>query len=154
VLALTSIGTLFAFVLVCAGVIVLQKSKVRPESKFRVPHVSGKYIIPLMLIIAIALILKYDPEHFKNCFTRAGFPMGIFWLIAIIIAVLTFVKDFSLIPVLGFTSCFYLMAQESHTNWERFLVWLVIGLCIYFTYGYKNSRLNKETNAAGISRNQ
>src|SRR5438128_4282245 len=43
VLALTSIGTLFAFVLVCAGVIVLQKSKDRPDSKFRVPHVSGKF---------------------------------------------------------------------------------------------------------------
>jgi hypothetical protein len=37
------------------------------------------------------------------------------------------------------------MAQESHTNWYRFLIWLVIGLCIYFTYGYKNSRLAAKT---------
>jgi APA family basic amino acid/polyamine antiporter len=58
--------------------------------------------------------------------------------------VLTYIKNFSLIPVLGFTSCFYLMAQESHTNWFRFLIWLAIGLVVYFAYSYKNSKLNKE----------
>ncbi|HVF96139.1 MAG TPA: amino acid permease, partial [Flavisolibacter sp.] len=143
-LALTSIGTLFAFVLVCAGVLVLQKSPTRPDSKFRVPHVSGKFIVPLLFIGAAVLTVTYAPDHFKSSFTtRAGFPMAIFWIIAGIIAVLTFVKNFSLIPVLGFTSCFYLMAQESATNWERFLIWLVIGLVIYFLYGYKNSRLGK-----------
>lgn len=144
-LALTSIGTLFAFVLVCAGVLVLQKQKNRPESKFRVPHVSGKYIVPLMFLLAVALVTIYNPEHFSNVFTKEGFPMAVFWFIATIIAVLAFVKDFSLIPVLGFTSCFYLMAQESHTNWYRFLIWLVIGLVVYFFYGYKHSRLNAET---------
>jgi uncharacterized membrane protein len=71
--------------------------------------------------------------------------MAIFWIIAALIVVLTFVKNYSLIPVLGFTSCFYLMAQESHTNWLRFLIWLVIGLVLYFTYGYKNSRLARES---------
>ena len=71
--------------------------------------------------------------------------MAIFWVVAAIIAILSFVKSFSVIPVLGFTSCFYLMAQESATNWERFLIWLVIGLVIYFLYGYKNSHLGKGT---------
>jgi amino acid transporter len=150
-LALTSIGTLFAFVLVCAGVIVLQKQKNRPESKFRVPHVSGKYIIPFLFIVSVVLIFMYAPEHFKNIFTKEGFPMAIFWIIATFIVVLTFVKDFSLIPVLGFTSCFYLMAQESHTNWTRFLVWLAVGLVVYFTYGYKHSRLARETAIAEAS---
>jgi amino acid transporter len=145
VLALTSIGTLFAFVMVCAGVLVLQRSPNRPESRFKVPHVSGKYIIPAMFIAAVILSIMYSPDHFSNAFTsRAGFPMAVFWVVAAIIAVLSFVKNFSLIPVLGFTSCFYLMAQESATNWERFLIWLVIGLVIYFLYGYKNSRLAKE----------
>jgi hypothetical protein len=110
-----------------------------------VPHVSGKYIIPAMFIAAVILSIMYSPDHFSNAFTsRAGFPMAVFWVVAAIIAVLSFVKSFSLIPVLGFTSCFYLMAQESATNWERFLIWLVIGLVIYFLYGYKNSRLAKE----------
>jgi amino acid transporter len=141
-LALTSIGTLFAFVLVCAGVLVLQKSPNRPESKFRVPHVSGKLIVPFIFIASLVLAIIYSPNHFQASFTtRAGFPMAIFWVIAAVIAALTFIKDFSLIPVLGFTSCFYLMAQESATNWERFIIWLVIGLVIYFTYGYKHSRL-------------
>jgi basic amino acid/polyamine antiporter, APA family len=144
VIALTSIGTLFAFVLVCAGVIVLQKLPNRHESKFKVPHVSGKYIIPLMFIAAVALVVSLAPSHFSNIISKEGFPMAIFWFVAAIVAVLSFVKDFSLIPVLGFTSCFYLMAQESHTNWLRFLVWLVIGLVVYFTYGYRNSHLNKD----------
>jgi hypothetical protein len=91
----------------------------------------------------------YAPDHFKACFsTREGFPMAIFWVIAAVVSLLSYLKSFSLIPVLGFTSCFYLMAQESATNWERFLIWLVIGLVIYFTYGYKNSRLGKSTAAS------
>src|SRR6478672_10318976 len=143
VLALTSIGTLFAFVLVCAGVLVLDKQPNKPVSKFKVPYVNGKYVVPLLFVIAIALIAMYAPAHFKNIFSKEGFPMAIFWLVATIVAVLSFVKEFSLIPVLGLISCFYLMAQESHTNWYRFVIWLIIGLVIYFTYGYKNSRLAK-----------
>lgn len=143
VIALTSIGTLFAFVLVCGGVLVLQKSKNRPESKFKVPHLSGKYIIPAIYILALSATLIYAPQHFKNLFASSGegFPMIIFWLVATVVAIFSFTRDYSLIPVLGLISCFYLMAQESHTNWLRFLIWLVIGLVIYFTYGYKNSRL-------------
>jgi amino acid transporter len=147
-LALTSIGTLFAFVLVCAGVLVLQKQKDRPESKFRVPHVNGKYIIPLLYIATVTIIAIYSPEHFSGLFTKEGFPMAIFWLAITITAILSFVNSFSLIPVLGFSSCFYLMSQESHTNWTRFLAWLAIGLVIYFLYGYRHSRLAK-AHAAG-----
>jgi len=45
-------------------------------------------------------------------------------------------------------SCFYLMAQETHRVWMRFLVWLVIGLVIYFLYSYTHSKLAKQqTNA-------
>jgi amino acid transporter len=144
VIALTSIGTLFAFVLVCAGVLVLQKQPKRHESKFRVPHVSGKYIVPAMYIAALIIVIKVDPSYFSSILKAEGVPMIIFWVIAGIVAALSFVNNFSLIPVLGFTSCFYLMAQESHTNWLRFVIWLVIGLVVYFTYGYKHSHLNQE----------
>lgn len=143
VLALTSIGTLFAFVLVCAGVLVLDRQPNKPESKFKVPYANGKFIVPAMFIIAVTIIAIYAPQHFRNIFRKEGFPMALFWIVAIIVAVLSFIKEFSLVPVLGLVSCFYLMAQESHTNWYRFLIWLVIGLVIYFTYGYKNSRLAK-----------
>lgn len=145
VIALTSIGTLFAFVLVCGGVLVLESQPNRPESKFKVPYVNSKFIVPLMFIVSIVLIALYVPEHFRGLLHKEGLPMLIFWIVALIVSVLSFVKSFSLIPVLGLLSCFYLMAQESHTNWYRFLIWLVVGLCIYFTYGFKNSKLSKAT---------
>jgi amino acid transporter len=141
VIALTSIGTLFAFVLVCGGILVLQQRPDRPPSKFRVPAISGKYIIPLLFIFAISATIIFVPEHFSSLLQEEGLPMLVFWLVAIIITILSYTKDFSLIPVLGLLSCFYLMAQESHTNWYRFLIWLAIGLVIYFLYSRRNSRL-------------
>lgn len=232
VIALTSIGTLFAFVLVCGGVLVLQSRPNRPASRFRVPFVGGKYIVPALFLAAIVLIVVLDrsylddkiqaqPEgtlpgrvavvnqspysvdsvavtyqtstnnraqytfrnvlagdtataqvagsdsigqvlveptsiaskefraetpglrYFKSLFRAEGLPMAVFWLVVILITVLSFTRNLSLIPVLGLISCFYLMAQESHTNWYRFLIWLAIGLVIYFTYGYRNSKLVK-----------
>lgn len=141
VLALTSIGTLFAFVLVCGGVLVLQQRKDKPASRFKVPFVNGKYIVPIMFISAVAAIIWLAPGHFKNLFTLQGFPMILFWIVAAIVSVYSFKNSFSLIPVLGLISCFYLMAQESHTNWLRFLIWLAVGLIVYFSYGVRKSKL-------------
>ena len=141
VLSLTSIGTLFAFVLVCGGILVLQKMEDRPQSKFKVPYASGKFIIPVMLIAAVSLIAVYAPEHFTNLFTRDGFPMLLFWIVALVVTAFSFLRSYSLIPVMGLLSCFYLMAQETYIVWIRFLAWLVIGLVIYFLYSYKHSKL-------------
>jgi len=144
VLSLTSIGTLFAFVLVCGGILVLDKMPDRPASKFRVPYVNGKYIIPAMFITALVLILYIMPDYFKSIATWETSPMILFWLVTIIVTCYTFIRNFSLIPVLGLISCFYLMAQETHLVWLRFLGWLVIGLIIYFFYSYKNSKLSPD----------
>src|SRR5205823_13765693 len=57
VIALTSIGTLFAFVLVCGGVLVLQSRPNPPESKFKVPYINSKIIVPFLLLAAIVLIV-------------------------------------------------------------------------------------------------
>ncbi|XRG78905.1 amino acid permease [Rossellomorea sp. GAMAL-10_SWC] len=46
------------------------------------------------------------------------------------------------VPVLAVVFCVYLMLQLSSFTWKGFVVWLVIGLVIYITYGYKNSKLN------------
>ena len=146
VLSLTSIGTLFAFVLVCGGILVLNSMPQRPESKFRVPYLNGKFIIPTMLIVAIVIIALFAPEHYKNIFTLDGLPMLLFWLVAIIVSLFTFLRNFSIIPVLGLISCFYLMAQETYVVWIRFLAWLVIGLLVYFLYSYKNSKLSPKKN--------
>ncbi len=150
VLALTSIGTLFAFVLVCAGILVLQQKTNRPPSRFRVPYIPGQYVFPLMVLVSIVLILVYIPEHFTGLLTLEGVPMLIFWIVAIVVAIMAYVKRFSLIPVLGLISCFYLMAQESYTNWLRFLIWLLAGLVVYFLYGIRNSKLRKRQEAEKI----
>ncbi|HSU49283.1 MAG TPA: amino acid permease [Segetibacter sp.] len=145
VLALTSIGTLFAFVLVCGGVLVLQKQNHTATSKFKVPYVNGKFVIPVLFIISVILVATYSPAHFVNIFSKEGFPMLLFWIVAAIVSIFSFKNSFSLIPVLGLISCFYLMAQESHTNWLRFLIWLAIGLVVYFSYGIRKSKLALNT---------
>jgi amino acid transporter len=149
VIALTSIGTLFAFVLVCGGVLILEKQTNRPESKFKVPYFNGKYLVPAVLLFAMILIYLRVPGYFQGLFKKEGLPMLVFFIVAIVVSVYTFLKNFSLIPVLGLLSCFYLMAQESHTNWYRFIIWLVIGLAIYFTYGRWNSKLAKKEMVVG-----
>ncbi|MCZ8146191.1 amino acid permease [Flavobacterium sp.] len=50
---LCSIGTLFAFVLVCAGVLVLQNRPDVPRGKFKTPYVNAKYIFPVMLFLGL-----------------------------------------------------------------------------------------------------
>ena len=142
VLSLTSIGTLFAFVLVCGGILVLDKMPNRPESKFRVPYLNGKYILPVVFIGAVAVILHFIPSYFQDLLVLESSPMILFWVVTTIVVIYTFLRNFSLIPVLGLVSCFYLMAQETHLVWIRFLAWLIIGLIIYFLYSYKNSKLS------------
>jgi basic amino acid/polyamine antiporter, APA family len=51
---LCSIGTLFAFVLVCAGVLVLQDKDI-PRGSFRTPYINSKYLAPGLLVIGILL---------------------------------------------------------------------------------------------------
>lgn len=59
---LCSIGTLFAFVLVCAGVLVLQNKPDIPRGKFRTPYVNSKFIIPLMIIAGVVFSFTYNKE--------------------------------------------------------------------------------------------
>ncbi|MFD2602919.1 amino acid permease [Flavobacterium suzhouense] len=59
---LCSIGTLFAFVLVCAGVLVLQNKHDIPRGKFKTPYVNSKFIFPLLLIAGIVFSFIYNNE--------------------------------------------------------------------------------------------
>ncbi len=52
-----------------------------------------------------------------------------------------------LFPVLGMVSCCALMAFLPALTWLRFVVWLVIGLIVYFTYSFHNSQLSKNHNS-------
>jgi basic amino acid/polyamine antiporter, APA family len=147
---LTSIGTLFAFVLVCAGVLLLPKEDAE-ESKhkrFRIPYINSKFIVPILFIglfitfkDQIFALFEYDGDWHVY---RDKLPYFLFILAAIIMSVLSFTKNLSLIPVLGMLSCLYLMTELGYTNWMRFLLWLGLGLVIYFSYSYHKSNLNKK----------
>lgn len=60
---LCSIGTLFAFVLVCGGVLVLQNKTDIPRGKFKTPYINGKFIMPIVIIgTAVLLFTSYKAE--------------------------------------------------------------------------------------------
>jgi amino acid transporter len=154
VLDFTSIGTLFAFVLVCGGVLMLSPqsedeiAEREIKGKFRIPYVNSKFIFPILVFIATVLIVKYVPDFFTNLFDfsmdklATNIPMLVFILVCIAMTILSFTKNLSLIPLLGLISCCYLLTGMAVSNWMWFGVWLVIGLVIYFAFSYKNSKLN------------
>lgn len=57
---LCSIGTLFAFVLVCAGVLVLQDKPGIPRGKFKTPYINSKFIVPVALILGLIFAFTYN----------------------------------------------------------------------------------------------
>lgn len=59
---LCSIGTLFAFVLVCAGVLVLQNKPNIPRGKFKTPYVNSKFIMPVLIVIGLVYAFKYNKK--------------------------------------------------------------------------------------------
>lgn len=219
---LCSIGTLFAFVLVCAGVLVLQ-DKPDIQRKFKIPYANSKYIIPVVflgLIIAgfttyktetvefltnkakvqepISFITMLDknelnnvqnqiqqeqnkpeliaknidaeaylngltPDQYQSFVEKSKvsadkkfesgwslfkhkIPMWIFFLLCVMITYYCIIKNLSLIPVLGLLSCLYMMCELGISNWIGFGIWLVIGLVVYFMYGYHHSKLNPKNN--------
>jgi APA family basic amino acid/polyamine antiporter len=145
---LTSIGTLFAFVLVCSGVLLLPKdSQVNDGKKrFKMPYINGKFIVPVLVVVGLFFFYQnlLNAFEFNNGWEiiRERLPLYLFLVLLVVITYFSFIKNLSLIPVLGLLSCAYLMTELGYTNWLRFLIWLVIGLVIYFTYSYKNSKLN------------
>jgi len=145
VVDLCSIGTLFAFILVCGGILMLQNNKELPR-KFKVPYINGKIVVPVLFIVLTTYLFKYQSGWFNenvNPFVNTDtIPMFIFFVVFLIMAIASILKNLSLIPVLGILTCLYLMAQIHVKNWIGFTIWLIIGLVIYFSYSYHNSKLN------------
>jgi amino acid transporter len=71
-------------------------------------------------------------------------PLYLFTLFCVILTFLTFKHNLSLIPTLGLLTNFYLMTELGINNWIGFGIWMLIGLGIYFSFGYKNSKLGKK----------
>lgn len=138
---LTSVGTFFAFILVCAGILFLDAKGLSSQSKFKVPYVNGKYIIGLVLLVVLAESLL-NSHHLLE--TLESKPLlGVFWLTWGVLAVLGYQRNFSLLPVIGILTNLYLMTELGASNWLIFVIWLVIGLIIYFSYGFRHSKLAK-----------
>ncbi len=141
---LTSIGTLFAFVLVCFGVLVLPRmAKEAGSTAFRLPYINGQYIIPTIVAVFVYFSMNRISDAFANYATE-GFQEILFLLfifIAVVTGVLSFVRKYSVIPVVGALCCLYLMIEIPAISWLWFFVWMGIGLTIYFFYSRRRSKL-------------
>ncbi|MBL7946057.1 MAG: amino acid permease [Flavobacteriales bacterium] len=146
ILDFTSIGTLFAFVLVCGGVLVLPQ-RAKTAGRFHLPHINSRWTAPAMLLVVIAIVAYGVPSYFPGLLAidvehaAQQIPQLVFWPITVLVVVLAHLKNWSLIPVLGLLSCCYLLTGMAVSNWFWFAVWLVIGLACYFAYGYRHSKL-------------
>jgi len=142
---LTSIGTLFAFVLVSGGVLTLPRLDNSIQRGFKLPYINGKFIVPLMAAIFIYLSWGRIVEAYSNLGKDSlqEILFLVFVLMAVILAIATFIKNFSLIPIMGVLSCSYLLIEIPSTSWVWFFAWMGIGLTIYFLYGYRNSHLRR-----------
>ncbi len=215
VLDFTSIATLFAFVLVCGGVLLIPR-KEKIGGRFHLPYINGQFLFPLVVIGAVILAQSLDGNYFRNkidfsfekkvdafsavipknnvdtvkaavdieqylkvkndsdsAFIKLASAINasplaadkyrlatdfvskndttqsrtnkvsliIFWLCMLGLGVMSFIKNYSLIPLMGVSTCLYLLTGMSKSNWVWFIGWLILGIIIYFLYGYKKSKL-------------
>jgi APA family basic amino acid/polyamine antiporter len=151
IIALTNIGTLFAFVLVCVGVMVLRHTDPRRARPFRTPWIPLFPVwIPMIWFLGRALL------------DAAGWGKRLEYVVLLLIAGLG--TGFSFVGIrarlrsqrvpeiaktefalAGIASCVWLMAGLPALTWWRFVGWLGLGLVIYMLYGYRHSRLNTRT---------
>src|SRR5690349_11766690 len=128
VLDFTSIATLFAFVLVCGGVLLIPR-KEKVAGRFNMPFINAQYIFPLLILASLVILMLLVPGYFSDMFNfdfsadpdfaanKVSFmdlalpkiSLIIFWLSAIVLSIMAFVKKYSLIPLMGVTTCLYLL---------------------------------------------
>jgi amino acid transporter len=141
VVDLTSVGTFFAFILVCAGTLFLEHKKLTENAKFKIPYINGRYITGILFVAAACFFVSYT--DFKAVIEDKPLLL-FFWLIWIGLSISALKYKFSLIPTLGILFNLYLMTELGMSNWLMFIIWLVLGLVIYFSFSYKNSKLRKQ----------
>lgn len=151
---LTSIGTLFAFVLVSGGILLL-KTETREERKkgFRVPYFNSRYFLLPVWFVILSLAIMFNKDGLLSFFTLQSLgtdqfvhqiPLLLYVVIAVAVTFFAVYKKWSIIPVIGLLINLYLMTELGITNWLRFFIWLAIGLTLYFSYGYYHSKLKNK----------
>ena len=150
ILDFTSIGTIFAFVLVNGG-ILLMPAREKKKGSFNLPYVNSKYIFPIIFLGGLIGFYFWQPQFFHDLWNISDEKQGefrlsiiIYIIINLILVVISYLKNLSLIPLLGLSSCLYLLTGMTHNNWFWFGLWFIVGLGIYFFYGKKHSKLNSE----------
>ncbi len=151
VLDFTSIGTLFAFVLVCGGVLLIPPKK-KVAGQFNMPQISGKYLFPLIVIASIITAQLLANNYFSDLLNidfaadDATFKLStlIFWIVTFLLAIIAFIKNLLFIPLMGLTTCLYLLTGMSANNWKWFFIWFGIGFTVYIFYGFRKSKLSDE----------
>ena len=145
---LTSIGTLFAFVLVCFGVLVLPRLSANTTGQtFRLPYINGQFIIPMIAL----LFIYFGQDRIKTAFTAIGqegyqeILFLVFVFILSIVALFSFLRKYSVIPVVGALCCLYLMIEIPAISWLWFFAWMGLGLVFYALYGSRKSKLNENS---------
>jgi basic amino acid/polyamine antiporter, APA family len=148
---LTSLGTLFAFAIVCAGILVMDENGTSAQAKFKVTYISGRIWLPIVLAALYGILHVSNPAFLSELFAVPSdrtamdmLPLYGFYAILVLITVLTLVRNWSLIPVAGLLLNVFMMSQTKLLSWERFFIWMLLGMVIYFGYGYWNSKLRQE----------
>jgi APA family basic amino acid/polyamine antiporter len=140
---LTSIGTLFAFVLVSGGVLILPRISNVGKRGFKLPYWNGRFVMPF-LYAGFLWLFKGRIVTAVQQLSHEGLEEILFLVFVLLVTglfIATVVKKLSLIPVLGVLFCAYLLVEIPAIAWKWFFVWMGIGLVIYFMYGYRKSRL-------------
>ncbi|WP_431216798.1 amino acid permease [Puia sp. P3] len=141
---LTSIGTLFAFVLVSGGVLLLPKmDEGAVRGRFHIPYINGRWIL-IVLYAAFLWLFRARLTNVVEHLSASGLQEILFLVFSLLttaLTVATVIRKYSVIPVLGVLFCAYLLIEIPAIAWIWFFVWMGIGLAIYFIYGYQRSVL-------------
>ncbi|MCX7696132.1 MAG: amino acid permease [Bacteroidales bacterium] len=143
---LTSIGTIFAFVLVTGGVMLLDRKKKEMFSSFRMPYIDSRFIAPLFIVVLDALFF-YFFDFSENWFYT------VLLIIFNVLLILSIVYRWSFLLLVGLMLNIFMLSTLSETSWLRFLLWLAIGLMLYFFYARKHSKLNKKQDEIATKKN-
>lgn len=144
----TSIGTLFAFLLVCAGTLLLPAVN-KEKGKFSMPGFRGTWLIPGCFLLLVGGLYQYN-YAWSEMVTLAGWDtlpealLNGFILLFLVISVLTMIFKWKFISVAGVLMCSYLLTGMNAASWKWFFGWFAIGIVIYFAYGYRKSKLARK----------
>lgn len=149
VVDMTSMGTLMAFAVVSSGVAYLHhKPPAGYSPRFRVPKIPGRWPFVILLVSGIAASYFLHPTGWQALLDLS--QGGALWRYRVLLVVVSILSYFvirynlSLLPILGTLSSLYLIIELDVENWIRLLLWLAIGMGLYFSYGYWHSALRKD----------